>query len=363
MKNAESIMSASYGDDCQRKPTQVSSPQLEKRLAAWIMDMERRNICLSRELVTMKARELQAHLCDAWDLNFSDGWLTAFMRRHKLRHRVLHGEAASVDPEVVRKDLQEIQQVTDLFAPHDIFNMDETGLCYATAPTRSICSKKMRGVKKKKTRITLAMTANADGTDALPILYLGHAKKPRCFNKKFAKDLGFDYKADKKAWMTRVIFQDWLRGVDQNMRAANRHILLLLDNASSHDSGDLALTNVTLKHLPPNTTAFLQPMDAGIIASFKAAYKKKQLHWVYNKLRDPDAIKHDPYAIDQLQAMRWSEEVWREITGKKTIKNCFRHTGICYLGPKDTPVDTDECSYEDDVEVGDVILRLSTLQV
>ncbi|KAE8984614.1 hypothetical protein PR003_g18288, partial [Phytophthora rubi] len=43
--------------------------QLEKRLAAWIMDMERRNICLSRELVTMKARELQAHLCDAWDLN------------------------------------------------------------------------------------------------------------------------------------------------------------------------------------------------------------------------------------------------------------------------------------------------------
>ncbi|KAE8997527.1 hypothetical protein PR003_g18790 [Phytophthora rubi] len=147
------------------------------------------------------------------------------------------------------------------------------------------------------------------------------------------------------------------------MRAANRHILLLLDNASFYDSGDLALTNVTLKHLPPNTTVFLQPMDAGIIASFKAAYKKKQLHWGYNKLRDPDAIKHDPHAIDQLQAMRWSEEVWREITGKKTIKNCFRHTGICYLGPKDTLIDTDGCSYEDDVEVGDVILRLSTLQV
>ncbi|KAG6611475.1 Eukaryotic peptide chain release factor GTP-binding subunit [Phytophthora cinnamomi] len=33
MKNAESIMSATYGDDAQRKPTQVSSPQLEKQLA------------------------------------------------------------------------------------------------------------------------------------------------------------------------------------------------------------------------------------------------------------------------------------------------------------------------------------------
>ncbi|KAG6603052.1 Eukaryotic peptide chain release factor GTP-binding subunit [Phytophthora cinnamomi] len=150
----------------------------QSELAAWVRKKFKlhakpaRNICLSRELVTMKARELQAHLCDAWDLNFSDGWLTAFMRRHKLRHRVLHGEAASVDPEVVRKGLQDIQQVTDLYAPHDIFNMDETGLGYAMGPTRSICTKKMRGVKKKKTRITLAMTANADGTDALPILYI-----------------------------------------------------------------------------------------------------------------------------------------------------------------------------------------------
>ncbi|KAE9285821.1 hypothetical protein PR003_g26478 [Phytophthora rubi] len=48
MKNAESIMSATYGDDSQHKPT---PPPLEMRLAAWNIDMERRNICLSRELV------------------------------------------------------------------------------------------------------------------------------------------------------------------------------------------------------------------------------------------------------------------------------------------------------------------------
>ncbi|KAE8974294.1 hypothetical protein PR001_g26036 [Phytophthora rubi] len=52
MKNAESIMSATYGDDSQHKPT---PPPLEMRLAAWNIDMERRNICLSRELITKSA--------------------------------------------------------------------------------------------------------------------------------------------------------------------------------------------------------------------------------------------------------------------------------------------------------------------
>ncbi|KAE9037421.1 hypothetical protein PR002_g6579 [Phytophthora rubi] len=325
------------------------------------MDLESRNICLSRELIPMKAQELQPQVCDAWDLNFSDGWLTAFMRRHKLRHRIRHDEAASADPEAVHIGLHQIQQVTDTYARQDIYNVDETGLCYAMVPTRSICTYKMRGVKKKKTRLTLVVTANADGSNALSILYLGHAKKPRCFNKKLAKSLVFNYKANTKAWMTRVIFQEGLRGVDLEMRAAGRHILLLLDNASSHDVGDLALTNVTVQHLPPNTTAFIQPMDAGIIASFKAAYKKRQLRYVYNKLREPGSIK--PYAIDQLQAMKWSDEIWREVTRKDTIKNCFRHTGVCYLGPKDKPDDMTSSSYGDDVQVDDVILRLSSMAV
>ncbi|KAG6591173.1 Eukaryotic/viral aspartic protease, active site [Phytophthora cinnamomi] len=215
----------------------------------------------------------------------------------------------------------------------DIYNMDETGLCYAMAPTRSICTKKMRGVKKKKTRITLVMTGNADGRDALPILYLGHGKNPRRFNKKSAEDLGFNYTANTKAWMTRAI---------RCGASTSRYVR---------------------RHLPPNTTAFLQPMDAGIIASFKAAYQKKQFRRVYNKLREHATIKNVPYAIDQLQAMLWSDEIWREIISKETIKNCFRHTGICYLGPNDKPGNEASSSYGHDVNVGEVIFRLSTAQV
>jgi len=53
------------------------------------------------------------------------------------------------------------------------------------------------------------------------------------------------------------------------MHNANRKILLLVDNAPTHNLLDIELTNVVIHYLPPNTTAFLQPLDAGIIHSFK----------------------------------------------------------------------------------------------
>jgi hypothetical protein len=50
----------------------------------------------------------------------------------------------------------------------------------------------------------------------------------------------------------------------------NRKILLLVDNAPTHALYETTqLTNITIKHLPPNTTAHLQPCDQGIINSFK----------------------------------------------------------------------------------------------
>ncbi|KAG6611512.1 DDE-domain-containing protein [Phytophthora cinnamomi] len=242
----------------------------------------------------MKARDIQRELCDAWELGFSDGWLTAFERRHRLRYRNRPGEAGSADPAAVAQGRQRLQEITDLYPPKDIYNMDEMGLCNAMAPARSIWSKRARGVKKKKTRITLAFTANADGTDALPVLFLGRAKQPRCFEKCSAESLGFSYRANAKAWMTGPIFREWLHNLDREMRAAGRHILLLLDNASSHRTGDLVCTNVRVEFLPPNTTTFLQPMDAGIIALFKRAYRRRQLHWVYEKVKDVKKLSPTP---------------------------------------------------------------------
>ena len=49
-------------------------------------------------------------------------------------------------------------------------------------------------------------------------------------------------------------------------------IMLRLINVSN-----LELTNVAVRFLPPNTTSRIQPMDAGIIASFNKRYRSFQL--------------------------------------------------------------------------------------
>ena len=68
------------------------------------------------------------------------------------------------------------------------------------------------------------------------------------------------------------IWNDYLEKLDRQMRLQNRHILLLIDNAPVHIIDEnINLTNVAVHFLPPNTTAHLQPCDAGIIKSFKVS--------------------------------------------------------------------------------------------
>ena len=78
------------------------------------------------------------------------------------------------------------------------------------------------------------------------------------------------YDNSKKGWMTSRIVLEWLGLLDNRMREQERHILLLVDNVSSHcRPAGTPLTNVRLEFLPKNTTSILQPLDQGIITNLK----------------------------------------------------------------------------------------------
>ena len=55
-----------------------------------------------------------------------------------------------------------------------------------------------------------------------------------------------------------------------------------MDNISSHgEASVLALSNITVKFLPPNTTSCRQPLDAGIIQAFELHFREQLLtHFV-----------------------------------------------------------------------------------
>ena len=125
------------------------------------------------------------------------------------------------------------------------------------------------GIKKSKNCITILLTCNATGNDFIKPLVIHKYKNPRALNGKSKEDFPVNYYWNSTAWMQVSIWHDYLKKLDTSMRQKNKKILLLVDNAPTHSSCNLNLTNVTIEFLLPNTTAHLQPLDAGIINSFK----------------------------------------------------------------------------------------------
>ncbi|XP_046555566.1 uncharacterized protein LOC124264826 [Haliotis rubra] len=70
--------------------------------------------------------------------------------------------------------------------------------------------------------------------------------------------------------------------------------------------------------LPPNTTAHIQPMDAGIIRNFKALYKKSLVkHYI------TCAKNGQPQTLTLRLAIRFVKSTWDEVSAK-----CFKHVDI-----------------------------------
>jgi hypothetical protein len=104
-------------------------------------------------------------------------------------------------------------------------------------------------------------------------------------------DVPITYMSNNKAWATQKLSADWfhnrfvpeveehemyeLKHEPDNVRAS-----LLLDNAPAHPSADLLrLKNGKIKclFLTTYTSSLIQPMDQGVILTYKRLYRNKQL--------------------------------------------------------------------------------------
>lgn len=137
----------------------------------------------------------------------------------------------------------------------------------------------------QKQRVTAMVCANASGTNRLPLVLIGTAKKPRCFKGTNMNALPVHYYDQKNAWMSQAIFTDWFHkifvpNVRKDLKSKNLppKAILLLDNAPSHPECSQLISedgNISCHFLPANTTSLIQPMDQSVIESFKRRYRKK----------------------------------------------------------------------------------------
>lgn len=245
-------------------------------------------------------------------------WLRHFLKRYNLHRKRAHGKIASVDFEEAKKQLVHLRERIGQFHPSNVYNMDETALYYKSVPRTSIALNEAPAHKQDKSRVTLVVGTNADGTDKLPLVVLGKAEKPRWLSK---KPDAVQYVGTSKGWMTVSVYQEWLRKLDER---ENRRILFLVDNAPTHIHRDVNLKNVAVMKFPPNTTALLQPMDQGVIAYLMHEFMNKKTDAAVERFLEDEK---KPFQASLLQGIKWCEESWSSVPAE-VIQNCWRHAGL-----------------------------------
>lgn len=237
-----------------------------------------KNIPITGPMIQTKAKTI-ADALGFSEFVASNGWLQKFTARHNIVFKSLSGEANDLDIKVLQDWKAKIPNIIQGYALRDIYNADETGFFYKQLLTKSLAltGEKCSGGKLAKERLTVLFGCSATGEKLIPLV-IGKAACPRVFRTEHitSRNLPVLWRSNRKAWMTSDLFTEWATLINRIMKAANRHILLFVDNAPSHPK--IELSNVELIFFPPNLTAGAQPLDQGIIQSIKLLYRKELLN-------------------------------------------------------------------------------------
>ncbi|CAI5486367.1 unnamed protein product [Closterium sp. Naga37s-1] len=268
LKYAERWVVVATGDNQVRRRGDAW-PELEQAMARWIANAGPAGVPLTLQTIRDHVATMARNMGIPPTFRCSIGWVRRALWRQGVRCRASAGEAASADMAAVRDARAKLPQLlTHLgLSPRDTFNLDETAL-----------------------------------------------------------------------WLS--LFTHFISQLNAAMYAEGRHIAVLLDNASSHmlrsehawseivcGMRTTCLSNVRLVFLPPNTTAFTQPLDQGIIATAKARYRQ---HWLraltalWNADGATSAVAR--YRLNLRDVLGWLSDAWTSV-GARTIQRCWWRTG------------------------------------
>ena len=337
------------------KQRSTTMTEMERLLFVWIEDCDQRNVPISLQEMKFKATSLfdmaknklpkpltEKQFNEKFEA--SNGWWHRFSKRMNLSSVKLLGESGSADHEAAKKYPETLRKIIEEggYTEDQIFNVDEAGIWWKMPPTRTIKTKtqgQAAGLKLPKSRSTVLFGGNASGDLKLKPLFIHTSENPRSMNKVNKLKLPVHWSANKKAWMTSALFENWFKyhfipAVKFYCRRKNLDfkILLLVDNCPAHPDLSHVDPNVRVEFLPPNTTSLIQPMDQGVIATVKALYRKitfSKAHETHDTLADffkeftiMDAVKNLGDAWSQVTAKNM-RGVWQPLL-KRPEQNDYK---------------------------------------
>ncbi|CAI5483088.1 unnamed protein product [Closterium sp. Yama58-4] len=192
-------------------------------------------------------------------------------------------------------------------SPKVLMNLDETALFPACQPRKTWAIDATAGVKTAKDRLTVAFICNVDGFETF---------RP-------------------------MICTAFIEPLNASFFAEAMQVVLLVDDASSHRMETetavrenilgfrtVKLSNIRVVYLPPNTTAFTQPLDQGVISAVKARFRQKVIvDWL--RLWDDSG---SPASMQSLKPTTSATVVYLfealDAVEGDTIQRCWFYAGI-----------------------------------
>ena len=168
----------------------------------------------------------------------------------------------------------------------------------------SFNGERTNGDKKSKQRMTVMLIVTSDGSFVFEPTAISRSKRPPCF---------VSLKNPLKP-MSQTSLESILSRLDRKMCLEKLKFVLSWDNATCFpETLQENLTNIKLVFLPKNKTSWLQPLDAGIIRSFKNKYRNLLVCYVVSLINEEKTVSQIIEDVHVLKAITWLQ------TGRKSV--------------------------------------------
>ncbi len=168
----------------------------------------------------------------------------------------------------------------------------------------------------------MVLTCYALGEKLSPWI-ISKSKNPRTSHGQYMNKLKVKYTNSAKDWMTNLIFNQYLKELDEYFKRKGRKIVFFLDNAPMHIVDEaINFTNVELRYFPPNLTSVLQPLNVGIIRSLKVLSWKFEILSILDNMNDSLHASDLVRKLTVLDAIKFIDKSWSMVK-VETIQKCF----------------------------------------
>ncbi|XP_017789770.1 PREDICTED: tigger transposable element-derived protein 1-like [Habropoda laboriosa] len=279
---------------------------MEKALIDWIDESSKERTQPDTNDIKLKALQIYKHLRETGEspLNpefvASKGWFDRFKKRFSLQNMKIPRKSASIDTEAAKAYTKELQRIIAQrgYSPRQVFNAAKTSFWWKKLPKITFITnegkKVTRSFSLSSDRVTLLMCSNATGDHIVKPMLVYRSLNPRAMRNVNKNALSVYWTASKTARVTADLFEKWflnclVPSVESYLKEENLDfkVLLILDGAPSYPR-DLNHPNVEITFLPSNTASLIQPLNQGVISTFKTYYMEELLQWVLVADHDED---------------------------------------------------------------------------